>query len=386
MQLLPADAPNTVTNFLHYVNTGAYAATFFHRSGFRACGIIQGGSYEVQSTVSGRRSRRNPPSPRIQPAQRARHAGHGAHLDPNSATSGWFFNVTDNSSASVRPTAAVTPCSGRSSVLPAIGVMDAIAARARGRRQHDGPQYATAAGGQLRARARSTTSNLIMSPVTVLPDEAPTITITFADQRDAASRPVRRSVRPRFTATRTPTARASRAARPRRSTRALRARRPSRSAATDYAGKRRRSRCRYMVNPAPPGPKRVTPRPPVLLAGWSASKTAQDRAATRMLDRRPLRRSGHAQLKPPHQRTVRIASGRYPIAGYRRGRVTLHLAGRPGLALARRAQAHRQRSSCGRPAARRAPCARSCASAGAETVARLDGRCTPSRRAAARRR
>src|SRR5258708_16076787 len=43
VQLLPADAPKTVANFLQYANSGAFNGSFIHRSvsGF----VIQGGGY-----------------------------------------------------------------------------------------------------------------------------------------------------------------------------------------------------------------------------------------------------------------------------------------------------------------------------------------------------
>ncbi len=99
INLFDETTPQTVANFLAYVNTGAYDHTFIHRSvpGF----IVQGGGFvfntgtafdsvetlaavvnePVLSNVRGTISMAKPP---------------GA---PNGATSGFFFNLIDNSGA-----------------------------------------------------------------------------------------------------------------------------------------------------------------------------------------------------------------------------------------------------------------------------------------------
>jgi peptidyl-prolyl cis-trans isomerase A (cyclophilin A) len=92
-------APITVQNFLNYVNNNAYADSFIHRAPSQF--VIQGGSF----TVSGNIDNINE-IPTNQPIQNeysnlrdnilgtiamAKIAG-----DPNSATSGWFFNMNDN--------------------------------------------------------------------------------------------------------------------------------------------------------------------------------------------------------------------------------------------------------------------------------------------------
>ncbi|MEI7993317.1 MAG: peptidylprolyl isomerase [Methylococcaceae bacterium] len=98
IQLYDAATPLTVANFLSYVNSGAFNQSFFHRSvpGF----IIQGGGYFLKANslspvVAG------PPVANEFSSSRSNLRGTIAMAkvsgDPNSATSGWFFNLADNS-------------------------------------------------------------------------------------------------------------------------------------------------------------------------------------------------------------------------------------------------------------------------------------------------
>lgn len=94
-------APNTVNNFLNYVNSGKYLNSFVHRSvpGF----IIQGGGYvwndasnNISSIVT------NAPVANEFSASRSNKRGTIAMAKqngaPDSATSQWFFNLADNGS------------------------------------------------------------------------------------------------------------------------------------------------------------------------------------------------------------------------------------------------------------------------------------------------
>jgi cyclophilin family peptidyl-prolyl cis-trans isomerase len=100
VQLLTAQAPNTVTNFLDYANGtngptyGSYSGTFFHRSvpGF----VVQGGGYayaggEPQAIAAG---------PAIKSeagvANTAGTLAMALSTGPDSATDEWFFNLTNN--------------------------------------------------------------------------------------------------------------------------------------------------------------------------------------------------------------------------------------------------------------------------------------------------
>jgi peptidyl-prolyl cis-trans isomerase A (cyclophilin A) len=96
IELFDEAAPETVANFLNYVNDGDYAKSFIHRSlpGF----VVQGGGY---SFIDGAfvAIPTNPPvinEPGISNLRgtiaMAKRPG-----DANSATSQWFFNLADNS-------------------------------------------------------------------------------------------------------------------------------------------------------------------------------------------------------------------------------------------------------------------------------------------------
>jgi peptidyl-prolyl cis-trans isomerase A (cyclophilin A) len=100
IELYPDKAPRTVENFLQYVRDGFYAGTVFHRVIDRF--MIQGGGFteEMYKGGSGRKNTRGPI---------ALESKNGLKNDtgwlamartsvPDSATSQFFINVTDNSS------------------------------------------------------------------------------------------------------------------------------------------------------------------------------------------------------------------------------------------------------------------------------------------------
>jgi cyclophilin family peptidyl-prolyl cis-trans isomerase len=96
IELFDQETPQTVANFLNYVNSGAFASSFIHRSmpGF----IIQGGGYTFIDGAVGEVPT-NPPvanEPGISNLRgtiaMAKQGG-----DPNSATSQWFINLADSS-------------------------------------------------------------------------------------------------------------------------------------------------------------------------------------------------------------------------------------------------------------------------------------------------
>jgi peptidyl-prolyl cis-trans isomerase A (cyclophilin A) len=100
IELYPDKAPRTVENFLQYVRDGFYAGTVFHRVIDRF--MIQGGGFteEMYQGGSGRKNTRGPI---------ALESKNGLKNDtgwlamartsvPDSATSQFFINVTDNNS------------------------------------------------------------------------------------------------------------------------------------------------------------------------------------------------------------------------------------------------------------------------------------------------
>lgn len=96
LELDPAAAPKTVENFLHYVQTGFYNQTIFHRviPDF----ILQGGGYTApnQPKKEGLNAAiANESKPRQRHA-RGTLAAARIHRDPNSATSQFFINLADN--------------------------------------------------------------------------------------------------------------------------------------------------------------------------------------------------------------------------------------------------------------------------------------------------
>ncbi len=130
VQLFSTEAPNTVANFLTYVNSGAYNSSIIHRSipGF----VIQGGGYTVIN------NQLNPV-----PANAAINSEAGVpntrgtlamalSTGPNSGTNQWFFNLVAN------PNLDVATYNGQSTGGPftvfgmvadsaSLAVMDAIA-------------------------------------------------------------------------------------------------------------------------------------------------------------------------------------------------------------------------------------------------------------------
>ncbi len=96
IELFDEDAPETVANFLNYVNDGDYANSFIHRvsPGF----VVQGGGFAyIEETVVPVPA--DPPVINEPGISNLRGTIAMAKLggDPNSADSQWFFNLGDNS-------------------------------------------------------------------------------------------------------------------------------------------------------------------------------------------------------------------------------------------------------------------------------------------------
>lgn len=99
LEMLPAAAPLSVTNFLSYVNAARYATTFIHRSD-KGLGVIQGGGYYIAapSPLDVQRIATDPPIALEYNLPNTRGTIAMARTsDLNSATSEWFINTDDNS-------------------------------------------------------------------------------------------------------------------------------------------------------------------------------------------------------------------------------------------------------------------------------------------------
>ncbi|MDR4515525.1 peptidylprolyl isomerase [Nitrosomonas sp.] len=100
MELLERQAPQTVANFIRYIDSGAYDQSIFHRSepGF----VIQGGGFKVSSGSNGvgvTQVDTFDPVVNEFGLSNVRSTVAMAKLsgDPDSATSQWFVNLDDNS-------------------------------------------------------------------------------------------------------------------------------------------------------------------------------------------------------------------------------------------------------------------------------------------------
>lgn len=97
--LNPTTAPVSVANFAAYANRGAYDTTIIHRSTTKNpfdIQIVQGGGFELVGTFLAPVST-DPPIPLEAGLVNARGTLAMARtMEPNSATSQWYLNVTDN--------------------------------------------------------------------------------------------------------------------------------------------------------------------------------------------------------------------------------------------------------------------------------------------------
>ncbi|MDQ6912954.1 MAG: peptidylprolyl isomerase [Verrucomicrobiota bacterium] len=125
--LLQDVAPNTVANFLNYQSRGAYDGSFIHRSPPNF--VVQGGGYKYVSgnvyTIP-----TDPPVANEFHVSNTRGTLAMAKLagNPNSATSQWFFNESDNNAPNLDTQNGGFTVFGRIIGSAGLSVMDAIAA------------------------------------------------------------------------------------------------------------------------------------------------------------------------------------------------------------------------------------------------------------------
>ncbi|MDY6981831.1 MAG: peptidylprolyl isomerase [Pseudomonadota bacterium] len=98
VRLYPEDAPETVANFLKYVNDGDYDNTIIHRNPPSYDFVIQGGGFSFRDGVGFVEVPKDPPV--VNEFRRSNTRGTitmaKAEGNPNSATSEWFINLSDN--------------------------------------------------------------------------------------------------------------------------------------------------------------------------------------------------------------------------------------------------------------------------------------------------
>lgn len=109
VKLFPEDAPQTVANFLKYVNDGDYDDTIIHRSVPNF--VLQGGGFSFADGFGPIPIDKDPPVVNEFGRSNARGtlAMAKADGDPNSATSEWFINLRDNGPDFTAPDGTTVP-------------------------------------------------------------------------------------------------------------------------------------------------------------------------------------------------------------------------------------------------------------------------------------
>lgn len=99
VQLFDEQVPTTVANFLGYVGNGSYVNSLFHRSTTYDSAdiqIVQGGGFVLNTNVVSPIATADPIQLEAGLPNLRGTIAMARTADPNSATSGWFFNVQDN--------------------------------------------------------------------------------------------------------------------------------------------------------------------------------------------------------------------------------------------------------------------------------------------------
>jgi cyclophilin family peptidyl-prolyl cis-trans isomerase len=135
VELFESQVPTTVANFLSYVNAGSYTNSIIHRSTTdnpADIQIVQGGGFVLTTTatsasldpiVTGAPILLDAILPNLQGTIAMARTN-----DPNSATSGWYFNVTDNPQLDATPGVPGTGYTVFGRIVPGdLSVLDAIA-------------------------------------------------------------------------------------------------------------------------------------------------------------------------------------------------------------------------------------------------------------------
>ncbi|MSV27329.1 MAG: hypothetical protein EXQ52_01075 [Bryobacterales bacterium] len=124
--LLPGSAPRTVANFLNYMNRGAFNNSIIHRSvpGF----IFQGGGFQYLNQTASE-IRADPPVRNEYAVSNTRGTIAMAKLgtSADSATSQWFFNLSNNNASNLNNQNGGFTVFGRVANAAGLTVMDRIA-------------------------------------------------------------------------------------------------------------------------------------------------------------------------------------------------------------------------------------------------------------------
>lgn len=123
LELFPEQAPATVSNFLHYVDSGAYNGTLFHRvvKNF----VVQGGGFDQQfNPINGIGPIVNESSNGLSNARGT--IAMARTSSPHSATSQFFFNVVNNASLDYGATSTVWGYAVFGKVIEGMELIDLI--------------------------------------------------------------------------------------------------------------------------------------------------------------------------------------------------------------------------------------------------------------------
>jgi cyclophilin family peptidyl-prolyl cis-trans isomerase len=344
VQLLPQDAPKTVANFLGYVQSGAYASTFFHRSmpGF----VIQGGGYSINSSGGIVTIPTNPPVQNEFKVANTTGTLAMAKLgsDPNSATDEWFFNLADNSTNLDNTDGGFTVF-GFVIDQPSLTVMDAVAAQTVCDESGSwGSAFTTVplqsyTASDCSAHTTVSSQNLIMSPITVLSLDTIPPVITVTEPSNGQQLVQGQSLASQFSCTDPGGTGVQNCTAPAQVDTSSVGPHVFTVTSTDYAGNTSTQSVDYVVNAAGPDPT-PTPNPaptltvspiPSLVGSLTASRAGavsislRCSAAARCTGRTAVYALA---VKPATGKTIKrelLGSVRYAIAAHHTGKLTLHI-------------------------------------------------------------
>jgi len=170
---------STVANFINYVDAGLYVNTIIHRSTtYNPAGIqiVQGGGFVLQGSTLNPVATFSPISLQAIYSNVRGTIAMARTADPNSATSGWYFNVTDNTA--LDSNYAVFGSVVNTTENPGMLVIDAMAAvPSYDTSTQLGPSFAEL---PLTAPSLEIGSLVIINSVTVVPEPSALVMVGLA--------------------------------------------------------------------------------------------------------------------------------------------------------------------------------------------------------------